>query len=95
MAGSRNHAALTRRLWRRARRAALERDAWTCQTCGKFGNECHHIQPLDHGGKPYALDNLTILCRGCHIQLTREQNTRPDPGRDGWRALVSERMAEP
>ena len=98
------HLALDQRRWRRVRREVLARDNWTCQCqgcercgpegCGKFGNECHHVQALDRGGKPYAKSNLTIRCRGCHIQLTREQNTRPDPARDAWRVLVAERMAD-
>ena len=86
---------MNRRLWRRARRAVLERDSFTCQ-CGNgpahYGNEVDHIQPLDRGGKMYALENLQCLSRGCHIEKTRVENTRPDPGREGWRKLVSERM---
>ena len=86
---------INRRLWRRVRREVLERDGWACQ-CGNgpahYGNEVDHVQPLDRGGKPYALENLQTLSRGCHIDKTRAENTRPDLGRDGWRKLVSERM---
>ena len=85
---------MNRRLWRRARRATLTADNWTCRNCGRYGNECDHIHPLERGGKPYALGNLQTLCRGCHIAKTRAENTRPDPAREAWRALVEERMAE-
>ena len=89
--GSRNHAALDRRRWRRVRRQVLDRDGWRCRECGRYGNEVDHVRPLKDGGQPYALDNLQTLDRGCHIRKTASENTRPDPARDAWRELV-ERM---
>ena len=67
----------------------MERDGWRCQVCGRYGNEVDHAQPLQHGGEPYALLNLQTLCRGCHIEKTRGENTRPDPAREAWRELVA------
>ena len=78
-----------------ARRAVLDRDNWTCQQCGKYGNECDHREPLSAGGKPYALGNLQTLCRTCHIAKTRAENTRPEPLEvREWRTLIAERMME-
>ena len=95
MAGSRNHAALNQRRWKRVRREVLTRDNWTCQTCGRYGNECDHRTALQNGGKAFDLGNLQILCRGCHISKTRAENTRPESTAvEAWRALVEERMAE-
>ena len=85
MAGSRNHAALNQGRWRRVRREALERDNWTCQNCGRYGNECDHIRPLFRGGAAYDLGNLQILCRGCHIKKSRGEVETPIPGREAWR----------
>ena len=88
------HGGLDQRLWARARRAVLRRDNWTCQTCGRYGNECDHIKPLQHGGAAYDLGNLQILCRGCHISKTRAENTIVEYGRAEWRELVAQMERE-
>jgi 5-methylcytosine-specific restriction endonuclease McrA len=88
------HGGLNQRLWDRARRAVLRRDAWTCQTCGRYGNECDHILALKFAGAWYDLGNLQILCRGCHIEKTRAENTTADYGRKAWRELVSQMEKE-
>ena len=88
------HGGLNQRLWDRARRAVLKRDNWTCQTCGRYGNECDHVKPLQFGGAAYALGNLQILCRGCHIEKTRGENTTADYGRGAWRKLVAQMEGE-
>ena len=51
--------------WKRARRAALERDGYRCRKCGRAAGrfEVDHVVPLEAGGAPYALDNLQSLCR--------------------------------
>ena len=81
-----------RRRWPAARRACLERDAWTCQTCGRYGNEVDHITPIDRmpaDADLCALAGLQCLCRGCHIAKSRGE-IKPDiPGRAAWRALVA------
>ena len=41
------------------------------------------------GGDPYDLANLQTLCRACHIDKTRGERERPDPGRDAWRELLA------
>ena len=82
-----------RRRWKRARRAVLERDNWTCQCgCGRYGNEVDHIIPIDRmpvDADLCALDGLQTLARGCHIRKTALENTRPDPARDEWREYVA------
>ena len=78
---SRAWAKMPRRAWGRARRAALDRDGWRCQTCGKAGRlEVHHLKPLEHGGKPFDPSNLTTICREDHIRIHDGQpHAEPDP----------------
>ena len=87
---SRQHAKLDRRRWTWVRRKVLKRDNWRCRKCGKYGNEVDHIQPLQKGGDPWVETNLQCLCRDCHIAKTSGENTRSDPARDEWAALVRE-----
>ena len=87
--GSRYHAALNRRQWALARLKCFEAAGWRCERCGRAGRlEAHHKQHLEHGGAPYALDNLECLCRGCHIDHHRSENETP--GRAAWRSLIDE-----
>ena len=70
------------------RRQALEAAGWRCERCGRPGRlEVHHKQPLHLGGAPYALDNLVVLCRACHIETHRRQLS---PAEVEWRRLVAE-----
>ena len=88
---SRHHFKLNRRKWSRARRLALDRDGWRCQAdgCGRAGRlEVHHVKALDDGGEPFAIENLTTLCRNCHFKLTALQNEKPNPERDAWREYL-------
>ena len=80
------------RRWPAARRACLERDNWTCQTCGGYGNEADHITPIDRmpaDADLCALAGLQCLCRGCHIAKSRGEIKPDTPGRGAWRALVA------
>ena len=89
------HAALDRPRWRKVRRQVLNRDNWTCQNCGRWGNQCDHIKPLFEGGAPYDLTNVQVLCRTHHIEKCRREQTRPEPPEvKEWRELVAERMAD-
>lgn len=82
---SRNHAALNRKRWSAVRRAALERDGWRCTSCHKAGRlEAHHSEELQHGGDPYDLAGIKILCRECHLEAHADDT----PGRADWRAFV-------
>ena len=81
---SRHHAfGFPRRRWEHLRRAVLDAANWRCAKCGRYGNEVDHIQPLDRGGDPWALENLQCLCRGCHIAKTRAENRREPTSRTG------------
>ena len=43
-----------------------ERDKYTCQLCGQFGNVVHHI---DYNKKNCNLENLITLCVSCHTKV--------------------------
>ena len=74
--------------WDQVRLAALERDGWRCQTCGKAGVlEVHHVVALRDGGAPYDLANLVTLCRACHLEA---HHGRVSPAEAAWRAFLEE-----
>lgn len=73
-------------LWARARAAARRRGKYQCAQCGQHKSEedieVNHIHPVaahtgaTHGRKPscaHHQDNLEVLCRPCHVAVTREQ----------------------
>ena len=69
------------------RRAVLNRDGYRCTSCGKAGAlEVDHIRPMYKGGAALSPDNLQALCRACHIEKTRTENTAPY--RLEWREYV-------
>ncbi|MDD9991492.1 MAG: HNH endonuclease signature motif containing protein [Rhodospirillales bacterium] len=85
---SRNH--VNRQRMSVLRLAVLARDDWTCRRCGRWGNECDHVTPLDRGGAAYDMANCQTLCTGCHIEKTRAENCRePDPEEAKWREFVA------
>jgi 5-methylcytosine-specific restriction protein A len=59
--------------WKRVRRRVLLRDAYTCRSCGRWGNEVDHIVPIAEGGDPWAMSNLQTLCKGCHSRKTAKE----------------------
>ncbi|MGD9531969.1 MAG: HNH endonuclease, partial [Thermoleophilia bacterium] len=50
------------------RRAVAARDRG-CARCGRPPSWCeiHHLTPWEHGGTT-AIDNLAMVCRGCHVR---------------------------
>lgn len=70
------HRKLNRRVWHRVRLHVLNRDKWTCQSCGKRGGRFHvdHIVPLKDRGAQYDPGNLQTLCRRCHSDKTATEN---------------------
>ena len=53
------------------KRAIRKRDKYTCQICGKEPSIIvHHI---DYDKKNCNLDNLIILCNGCHGQTNHNR----------------------
>ena len=89
---SKFHTSLHRDSWQHVRRAVFERDGYRCRACGLPGRlECDHVQPLRRGGDPWDMDNLQSLCRACHIEKTRRENSRVlGPRALAWRAFVAE-----
>ena len=58
--------------WARLRRQTYARDGGVCQACGELVRgvwHCDHIRPKDTGGAD-AMDNLQVLCIGCHNRKT-------------------------
>ena len=75
----------------KSRKAAFERDNYTCQKCGQLcdgpidGKSSHknvntpsldHIVPISQGGDVYDIDNMQTLCWPCHKRKTLEE--QPD-----------------
>ena len=70
--------------WRRLRRVVIERDGWSCQRCGRHAPlEVHHADG-DPGNN--ELENLTTLCRRCHIELHKPA-VAPDVA--AWHRLMN------
>ena len=71
----------------------FDRDGYRCQECGGAGRlECHHMRPLASVPHldPYDLDNLTTICRSCHIDGHR---TPADPARRAWRQHLKQTLS--
>lgn len=74
------------------RRAAYERDDYTCQDCGKRGTpgvgrdniQAHHLVNWSRAGA-HTLDNLVTLCLLCHRARER------DACREGYRRAAERR----
>ena len=63
--------------WRKARKAALERDKGMCKPCKSIGvwraaTEVDHIINKAQGGTD-ELDNLQSICRQCHQSKTSSE----------------------
>jgi 5-methylcytosine-specific restriction protein A len=70
--------------WRRLRQAALIRDAWQCQDCGRLCTDkreaqVDHVVPKSKGGAD-ELGNLRTLCIRCHARKTNAERARPHSG---------------
>lgn len=69
------------------REAVLQRDQYKCQKCGSTRQLCVHHKDgkgrsVPIGSKNNLLDNLTTLCRRCHLEAHRQQlyNARAKTG---------------
>ena len=94
---SRNHIRLNARRWAAIRSAVFERDVFRCVECGRAGRlECDHVTPMQRepGQDVYNPNGLQAICRACHIEKTRRENSRPlTPAELAWRTLVAEMLA--
>ncbi len=53
------------------RQHVLNRDGWTCQSCGTMSNlEVHHREFRSHSGAD-SEENLITLCAACHARMHR------------------------
>ena len=74
----------------RSARRCSGADGRRCQQCGKAGRlEAHHVLPLEEGGQN-DLENLSTLCRGCHIEVHKRGGIAAGSrvARDGGRAAL-------
>ena len=89
MAGKRRKWSPEWRRWARIRWACFQRDLWRCQRCGGAGRlEAHHIISLRSGGAAYDVNNVTTLCRSCHIKHHKPDDATP--GRAAWWSFVDD-----
>jgi 5-methylcytosine-specific restriction protein A len=67
------------RAHRHWREMVLQRDLYTCQSCGHLDTdisrmEADHIVPMTSGGAALELENGQCLCRSCHSTKTQREN---------------------
>lgn len=57
------------------RQAVLERDYYTCQVCGLFGEHALHVHHLVYrsSGGGHEMHNLITLCWKCHRMVHEER----------------------
>ncbi len=67
------------RLWSLAVRM---RDKFTCQRCGRLGNQPHHIFSRAIRHLRHDLGNGICLCAGCHTLGTESAHKGPEAFRD-------------
>ena len=85
---SKHHGYFASREWQGLRIEAIARDGGRCTICSKAGRfEIHHIVYLKNGGLN-TLNNLTTLCRDCHLGIHKKDNPRLYT--TGWEKLVEE-----
>ena len=81
--------------WRVLRRNIFKRDGFKCVKCSRPGRlECDHIRPIAKAGDWFDPKNLRTLCRGCHIQITRDDRRREkNPERAKFEQMAREIIA--
>ena len=63
--------------WKVFRKEILERDNYTCTTCGKKGNIIHHIKErAEFPELCWVKDNVTTVCKQCHINIDGHRNPK-------------------
>jgi 5-methylcytosine-specific restriction protein A len=62
-----------RRRWRILRRTKLS-SAPICEECGNaLAAEVHHVIPIEDGGDPWVMSNLSSTCKPCHSKITNRE----------------------
>lgn len=70
-----NHPGRYRGLPRGVAHAIRVRDSYTCQMCGRHGDEVDHKINVRAGGTD-APENLQTLCSRCHVAKTSAESAR-------------------
>ncbi|MCP9491884.1 MAG: HNH endonuclease, partial [Solirubrobacteraceae bacterium MAG38_C4-C5] len=39
--------------------------------CGRGFAECHHVRPLNEGGRETLIEDLAVVCANCHRMIHR------------------------
>ena len=60
--------------WKVLRQKVLNRDDETCQDCGEYATDIHHLTYENVGNE--ALADLVSLCRKCHHRKHRKKSER-------------------
>ena len=74
--------------WRLLRQSILERDKFTCQSCGIITHSLE-VDHIDTDNQNNSKDNLQTLCSPCHLKKTTRENRRLESYTDH-----SERLAK-
>lgn len=76
--------------WQRKRLQVLERDNWTCKSCGDTETTLHvHHHIYNKGAEPWEYDDrlLTTYCEECHSMVETIKNSMDD-----IRTIVSKKI---
>lgn len=61
--------------WKRKRAQVLNRDHFTCMSCGEPGDQVHHLKyPNELGTEP--LSDLATSCKECNLEERTQRVTR-------------------
>jgi 5-methylcytosine-specific restriction protein A len=62
-----------RRRWRVLRRKKLS-SAPICEECNDaLATDVDHVVPIEDGGDPWAMSNLSSTCKPCHSKITNRE----------------------
>ena len=59
--------------WKHLRRRVLFEQPICAHCNNALATDADHIQPIHHGGNPYARTNIQGLCHPCHSRKTRQE----------------------
>ena len=73
------------------KRKILERDNYTCQLCGEYGDQVDHVIPYAVS-RDSTESNLRALCRQCNTDTRRPRKDAALPF-DEWSAWLESELA--
>lgn len=62
-------------------KAVIEKDGSTCQKCGRFAENPHHVFLKRYMGSRFLLKNGVNLCEYCHVPWA---HARPEEFMEWW-----------